>query len=174
MPSPSTNAVNTSAPTSISASSSEQVEQVKPVEQKSISSPPDANITPLAGEIIHTEEKTEYRDQFGNLLDEEQVRSLDQMSDQVLFKTLYETRTRLVDVHGNFLGWEDEGSVAPHHPDVEGGNPETGGPGAVTGKDQPATVDAQKDTEKERSVEEEQKHGAKAKPASEGNPEATK
>ena len=45
-----------------------------------------------------TEEKVEYRDEDGNLLDEEQVKALE---GKVSFSTRYETRTRLVDAAGN-------------------------------------------------------------------------
>lgn len=52
-----------------------------------------------------TEEKIEYRDEDGNLLDEEQVKALE---GKVSFSTRYETRTRLVDAAGNEIdGIED-------------------------------------------------------------------
>ena len=50
-----------------------------------------------------TEEKVEYRDENGNLLDEEQVRAL---QGKVSFSTRYETRTRLVDEAGNEI-WDE-------------------------------------------------------------------
>lgn len=50
--------------------------------------------------VIEYEQHVEYRDQDGNLLNEEQVRALE---GQVEFKTIYETTTRLLDVHGNEL-----------------------------------------------------------------------
>lgn len=52
-----------------------------------------------------TEEKVEYRDEEGNLLDEEQVKALE---GKVSFSTRYETRTRLVDQMGNEI---EEGPV---------------------------------------------------------------
>lgn len=170
--SPNANVLPTGAPTSSIATPVEPAEEQK---SESAATSAAANVTPQADtEVVHVEEKTEYRDQFGNLLDDEQVRALSE-SPGVSFATKYETRTRLVDMAGNFLGFEGEDeSVAPHHPDVEGGNPETGKPDELPTKDQPATADAKKDTEKERSVEEEQKHGGKPQPANEGNPEATK
>lgn len=48
--------------------------------------------------IVHSEERIEYRDQDGNLLDEEQVKALE---GKVEFHTRYETRTKLLDVDGN-------------------------------------------------------------------------
>jgi dolichyl-phosphate-mannose-protein mannosyltransferase len=80
---------------------------------------------------MHTEERVEYRDQDGNLLDEEQVKALE---GKVEFKTRYETRTRVVDAQGNEVllppgeqlpqAQEQEqaeaAGVAPPHPDVEG------------------------------------------------------
>ena len=76
--------------------------------------------------LLHTEEKVEYRDQDGNLLNEEQVKALE---GKVEFKTRYETRTRVVDADGNEVilppGAEvpqaqEPASVAPPHPDAEG------------------------------------------------------
>jgi dolichyl-phosphate-mannose-protein mannosyltransferase len=78
---------------------------------------------------VHTEERVEYRDQDGNLLNEEQVKALE---GKVEFKTRYETRTRVVDAQGNEIllpagaevPQEQEQPaappVAPPHPDVEG------------------------------------------------------
>lgn len=48
--------------------------------------------------IVHSEERIEYRDQDGNLLNEEQVKALE---GKVEFHTRYETRTKLLDVDGN-------------------------------------------------------------------------
>lgn len=47
--------------------------------------------------IISREKRVEYRDQAGNILNEEQVKSF---RGKVDFKTRYETRTRLVDAQG--------------------------------------------------------------------------
>ncbi|KAF8419734.1 Dolichyl-phosphate-mannose-protein mannosyltransferase-domain-containing protein [Tirmania nivea] len=54
----------------------------------------------LAGKIIKREEHVEYRDQDGNLLNEEQIKELE---GKVEFKTRYETKTRLLDQDGNEL-----------------------------------------------------------------------
>ena len=89
------------------------------------------NVTPQApppqGEqkIIGREERVEYRDQNGNLLNSEQVSQLEKEG-KVTFKTKYETRTRLVDESGNAI---EEGAVAPEHPDADGQNPDTQGVG---------------------------------------------
>ena len=86
---------------------------------------------PLAANqrLLHTEEKVEYRDQDGNLLNEERVKALE---GKVEFKTRYETRTRVVDADGNEVilppGAEvpqaqeqaAAAGVAPPHPDAEG------------------------------------------------------
>ena len=76
-----------------------------------------------AGRVIGQEEKVEYRDQDGNLLNEAQVQAL-LAEGKASFQTKYETRTRLVDEAGNEV---DHSAVAPDHPDVEGQNPQTQG-----------------------------------------------
>lgn len=111
--------------------------------------------------ILSKEEKIEYRDQDGNLLDPEQVKSLE---GKVEFRTRYETKTRLVDEYGAEIGMQSGAGVAPPHPDVQGVDKETvhaeGGAGQMA-------QDASSS-----------KHGAKeaewsqARPASEGR-EAT-
>jgi dolichyl-phosphate-mannose-protein mannosyltransferase len=121
-----------------------QAKQGKPAKPKAaepnISGAPD----PPAQRVLAREEKVEYRDQDGNLLDPEQVKELE---GKVEFRTKYETRTRLVDSDGNEIevpieGLEEEAQkplagekpkeevkkeepVAPPHPDVEGVDPET-------------------------------------------------
>lgn len=85
--------------------------------------------------ILSREEKIEYRDEYGNLLDPEQVKALE---GKVSFQTKYETRTRLVDAEGKEVsmivddipqqpmadGHVPEG-VAPSHPDIDGADPQT-------------------------------------------------
>jgi dolichyl-phosphate-mannose-protein mannosyltransferase len=112
--------------------------------------------------VIGREERIEYRDQDGNLLDESQVAALESDS-KVSFKTKYETRTRLVDASGNEIPGSD--GLAPAHPDVEGQNPDTKGVKADP-HSQPANAAASLG-----SVNKEE-HG-KAMPASDAN-EATK
>ncbi|KAF4471401.1 dolichyl-phosphate-mannose- mannosyltransferase [Fusarium albosuccineum] len=121
--------------------------------------------------VVAKEEKVEYRDQDGNLLDPEEVKALE---GKVEFKTKYETKTRVVDENGNEVeepegGWpaDMDAGVAPPHPDVEGVDSET-----VKSKAQepvaaapPQDVAASKDGEKEAEE-------IKAKPASE-NQDAT-
>ena len=74
---------------------------------------------PPGHSIVAREEHIEYRDQHGNILNEEQVKALE---GKVEFKTRYETRTRLVDANGNEIPQPDqeEPAIAPPHPDVQG------------------------------------------------------
>jgi dolichyl-phosphate-mannose-protein mannosyltransferase len=122
--------------------------------------------------VIAREEKVEYRDQDGNLLDEEQVKALE---GKVEFRTRYETRTRVVDADGNEIpmpegGWPDdlnEAGVAPPHPDVDGGDPNT--KSKMLGRpDDPIPPEALESLEGLREGEEK-----KAKPASESPGEKT-
>ncbi|KAF4896253.1 Dolichyl-phosphate-mannose--protein mannosyltransferase 1 [Colletotrichum viniferum] len=128
-----------------------------------------------AQKVLSREERVEYRDQDGNLLDEEQVKALE---GKVEFKTKYETRTRVVDASGNEVqmpegGWpqelgQDQGdSVAPPHPDVQGVDQETKSKSTEKAEDSvvPPAAESVKGAK-----EAEQK---KAKPASEGGKEAT-
>ena len=115
--------------------------------------------------MVSKEEKIEYRDQDGNILDEEQVQSLE---GKVSFQTRYETRTRVIDANGNEL---EEGpaspaagdGVAPPHPDADQGT--SAGEAEDDGKEYPATASPEDDIGKEKSAEKSQKV---AKPASEG------
>lgn len=79
------------------------------------------------------------------------------------FETKYETKTRLVDEHGNDV--VEPSSVAPQHPDVEGQNPDTKGLPEREANTQPP--EAKVSAEGENKEEE-----GKAKPASEAS-EAT-
>ena len=86
------------------------------------------------------EERIEYRDEAGNILDEEQVKDLE---GKVSFSTRYETRTRLVDADGNEVfdgvaAEEEEGYAGTY---AEGRNPETGGVGQDAASEHPASVD---------------------------------
>ena len=114
--------------------------------------------------VLAREEKVEYRDQDGNLLNEEQVKSLEEEG-KVTFKTKYETRTRLVDAQGNVMGGE---AVAPPHPDVQGQDPDTSGLPGQKGKREPAEAEMRS----AGSVPGRKDH-AKPKPASDAS-EATK
>jgi dolichyl-phosphate-mannose-protein mannosyltransferase len=121
-----------------------------------------APAVPQGARVLRKEEKLEYRDQDGNLLNEEQVKELE---GKVEFQTRYETRTRVVDEAGNELempegGWPaDYSPVAPPHPDVQGVDKET--VRAEGEQEVPKEVDASKDGEKEAEK-------SQAKPASEG------
>lgn len=112
--------------------------------------------------VIGREERVEYRDQDGNILDESQISVLESDS-KVSFKTKYETRTRLVDAEGNEILGSD--GLAPAHPDVEGQNPDTKGV-----KDDPHSQPARAAASMGSVNKEED---GKAMPASDAN-EATK
>jgi dolichyl-phosphate-mannose-protein mannosyltransferase len=93
-----------------------------------------------------TEEKVEYRDENGNLLDEAQVKELE---GKVSFSTRYETRTRLVDAAGNEIYNEVvEPGVAGTMAD--GPDPETEGQAEASA--QPPKVNVDGDVEKEEAV----------------------
>jgi dolichyl-phosphate-mannose-protein mannosyltransferase len=153
------------------------VEQQQPIEvqneavvseQAAVSPPPQG--IPKDLPVVSKEERIEYRDENGRVLDDEEVAAL---AGKVSFKTRYETRTRIVDGQGNEIyeglvdahGAEEQQGVAPPHPDVEGRNPETQqGSEAPEASDTPPTVDVVEDQLKEKSVEQEKQE---AKPASE-------
>lgn len=145
-------------------------QEEKPVvsEAPALVSPPPVAVAP-GHSILSREEKVEYRDQDGNLLDEEQVKALE---GKVSFKTRYETRTRMVDAQGNEIIMPDEPIVAPPHPDVEGVDPNTVGIPEQESKAAPnAQKDVKADERKEKSVENSEA-GSAAKPAGKEN-EAT-
>lgn len=111
--------------------------------------------------VLSREERVEYRDQDGNLLDEEQVEAL---KGKVSFQTRYETRTRVVDADGVELN-QEEPSVAPPHPDVDNVDPETVGIPEKEAETAPASQsEAEEDLVKEAAVENAKK--GEAKPAS--------
>lgn len=77
--------------------------------------------------VFSPEEKVEYRDQDGNLLNEDEVKSL-MDGGEASFSTKYETKTLLVDEQGNQVLEDPQtetGSTAPAHPDTENVDPET-------------------------------------------------
>lgn len=100
--------------------------------------PQPAGAVPEGQRVIGREEKVEYRDEHGNLLDAAQVSALEKEG-KVTFKTKYETRTRMVDAAGNEI--PEPADIAPKHPDVEGQNPDTKGIPENQGKSQPAAAD---------------------------------
>lgn len=86
----------------------------------------DGSVTPkawAANSVLSREEKIEYRDQDGNILDEKQVKSLE---GKVSFSTRYETKTRIVDAAGNEIadGLASADGFAPPHPNINS-EPET-------------------------------------------------
>ncbi|KAF2787032.1 glycosyltransferase family 39 protein [Melanomma pulvis-pyrius CBS 109.77] len=126
-------------------------------EKASVSPPPQG--APKDLPVVSKEERVEYRDENGRILDEEEVKAL---AGKVSFKTRYETRTRIVDAQGNEVhealveAREEEGQgVAPPHPDVEGRNPETKEKGEAEpeASEAPPTVEAVEDVKKEKSVD---------------------
>ncbi|KAF4630630.1 hypothetical protein G7Y89_g7510 [Cudoniella acicularis] len=132
-----------------------------------VSPPPEPALAP-GHSVLSREEKVEYRDQDGNLLDPEQVKALE---GKVSFKTRYETRTRMVDAAGNEIHVEEAAGVAPPHPDVEGVDSSTVGKPEPESQDKPAEQrEVQADESKEDSIA--KSDSGAAKPASEGN-EAT-
>ena len=102
----------------------------------------EGQVTPQAKveNIVGREERVEYRDQHGNILDDEQVASL-QKAGSVSFSTRYETRTRLIDKEGNEIAGIGLEPLAPDHPDVEGQNPDTKGPSGDDASSAPAHAD---------------------------------
>jgi dolichyl-phosphate-mannose-protein mannosyltransferase len=140
-----------------------KAEQV--VSEKAAVSPPPQG-APKELPILSKEERIEFRDEKGRLLDDEEVKALE---GKVSFKTRYETRTRVVDANGNeihesLVDSREEDGVAPPHPDVEGRNPETQGEGQAEASEAPPTVEVGEDKQKEMSVEEQ---ANVAQPASE-------
>ena len=127
------------------------------------------NVTPqpaVEEASVRREEKVEYRDQDGNLLNEEEVAAL---AGKVDFQTRYETRTRVIDPDGNEIPDSSSAGTAPPHPaDRE---PETAANDPENdGRELPATASPEDDVAKEKSVQ--KNDGSKPKPASEGS-EAT-
>jgi dolichyl-phosphate-mannose-protein mannosyltransferase len=92
------------------------------------------------------EEKVEYRDEEGNLLDEEQVKALE---GKVSFSTRYETRTKLVDEYGREV-WEDEGTAGASADGVEPVSGHEAGEGEASTK--PGKARVREDVDKEWSV----------------------
>ena len=148
---------------------------IQPTDAPAVPPPGEQQQAPLAENVtpqpaaeeasVRREEKVEYRDQDGNLLNEEQVAAL---AGKVDFHTRYETRTRMIDADGNEIPDSSAGTAPPHPADRE---PET----AVhdpenDGKELPATASPEDDLAKEKSVQ--KNDGGKPKPASEGS-EAT-
>ncbi|PYI25087.1 PMT-domain-containing protein [Aspergillus indologenus CBS 114.80] len=125
--------------------------------------PQEPAVTPRARHS--TKARVEYRDQDGNILDEELVASL-RKEGKVSFETRHETSTRLD--KGHLVDMVDgEIEFAPPHPDVEGQNPET------IQRHQPQDVEEGPASVVGHGSSEERKGSADPKPASEVN-EATK
>ena len=129
----------------------------------------DVHVTP-GGSLENlgvTEEKIEYRDENGVLLDDEQVKALE---GKVSFSTRYETRTRLVDEAGNEVyegpaGGQGNGDDEPFAGTrADAPDPETDNGGEVE-RTKPASNKAGADVEKEKARVDDAK--ATAEPESE-------
>ncbi|KAF8475581.1 dolichyl-phosphate-mannose-protein mannosyltransferase 1 [Kalaharituber pfeilii] len=125
---------------------------------------------PVAGKIVKREEHIEYRDQDGNLLNEEQVKALE---GQVEFKTRYETKTRLLDQAGNELPEdykiEDGDILEIIEPAPQGVNEETKkGEKVIVPKDEPVKAAVEPQSMKQEDSPDVLKE---AKPASEAQSE---
>ena len=153
-------AVNTSAATGAAAAPAGN--QVPPMDiganskAKEAVTPKESPLAEQVGKVVR-EEKVEYRDQNGNLLNEAQVKELE---GKVSFSTRHETRTQVLDAEGRVI-YKGEG-VAPPHPDAE---PGTKGIPDKEGRDSPPKVPPGADVEKEKSIE--KSDSGEAKPASE-------
>jgi len=137
-------------------------------EQAVVSPPPQE--APRDLPVVSKEERIEYRDENGRILNDDEVSAL---AGKVSFKTRYETRTRIVDGEGHEIyeglvdshGDAEENGVAPPHPDAEGRNPETQEQAnAPEASEAPPTVEVVEDQQKEKSIEQ---HQDDAQPASE-------
>lgn len=152
---------------------------VTPIQEGAV--PVEAGVSP--GSVISREEKVEYRDEEGNLLDPERVAELE---GKVSFKTRYETRTRVVDEAGNEIAEGpagedyDEGEArqeemvedevrpqgwAPPHPDVEGANSQTGDLKEEQASKMPPAVEASLEGEDKENKRKEARPGSEVKDA---------
>jgi dolichyl-phosphate-mannose-protein mannosyltransferase len=134
--------------------SKQEVKKQKHAEVKS----EEPKITSSATQLRSTKARVEYRDQQGNILDEDVVESL-RKEGKVSFETRHETRTRLA--QGHLVDMVD-GEIAPPHPDVEGQNPETLDKPEEVAEDSPASAAGAESLKEEVNSPE-------PKPASEGN-----
>ena len=145
-----------------------------PVDAKASDKPKEA-VTPQAPpppadkDGVAKEEKVEFRDQDGNILNEDQVKELE---GKVSFSTRYETRTRYMDAQGKEVVEtvkDVEEKKAPHQPEVERVPETPESPEGEGGKAAPAPASVSPKGE-EKAKEGEQK---KPKPASSGEAAAT-
>lgn len=114
------------------------------------------------GELKNVEQKIEYRDEKGNVLDPAVVK---QLEGKVSFSTRYETRTRLIDDDGNAVadfvgdvreGEQDSSSFAGTLAEAEEPSTDFGGEASA----QPPNVNVNSDLEKEEKVEKSTKQEA--------------
>lgn len=156
------------APTEAAVLGGAQQPQVQGEAPPMSDAPAEQPVLPPGQQIVSKEEKVEYRDQDGNLLDPEMVKELE---GKVSFKTRYETRTRMIDANGNEIIQPEDAGVAPPHPDVDNVDAQTVPAEGDQQQDAPASqADVELDEAKEESVE--QAKSGEAKPGSEAQ-EAT-
>ena len=98
----------------------------------------------------HTEERVEFRDENGKLLNDDEVKALE---GKVSFSTRYETRTRLLDADGNELHESVVGEPGVAGTIAHGENPETPGAPEGAASSKPAKNDARADVSKEKKVD---------------------
>lgn len=165
---PETNAAaaSTAAKADLKKASNKKAAQSPVAEKEGDAGVSGAPVVAEQARIVAQEERVEYRDQDGNLLDADQVKELE---GKVEFKTRYETRTRIIDEQGNEVLEDDDEEpetefVAPPHPDVQGVDQETKENAAGDSN----VPDAAESVQGEREAE-----VKKPKPASEGAPEAS-
>ena len=119
-----------------------------PLEEVHVTPQADAAQAPLVGKAV-TEEKIEYRDENGKLLNDDEVKAL---QGQVSFSTRYETKTRLIDEYGNEIA-NYNGGEAPVPAKAEGEDPKTAPAAAIPAAQEPAKNDAKEDVKKEAKAE---------------------
>ncbi|CRG82950.1 dolichyl-phosphate-mannose-proteinmannosyltransferase [Talaromyces islandicus] len=159
---PAVNAVQSEAPAAV------------PQQQQVGNDQPDQPVVtpqPADSRVIGREERVEYRDEAGNILDPEQVAQL-QKEGKVSLQTKYQTQTRLIDANGReIINNNNNGDQqhAPPHPDIQGQNPEThrGGNEGNAKRNEPASAEGLGESVRD------EKEPESPRPASEGN-EATK
>jgi dolichyl-phosphate-mannose-protein mannosyltransferase len=145
----------------------QQQQQQKPIDGKPEGQDPVVTSEPQLPDstFIGREQRVEYRDENGNVLDAELVSMLSKEG-KVSLQTRYQTQTRVIDADGNeIIKHVHAGEHAPPHPDVEGQNPETNRKGN-NGEESVARNEPASAAGSEKSVYDE-KEASAAKPASE-------
>ncbi|KAF3941324.1 hypothetical protein ABW19_dt0202775 [Dactylella cylindrospora] len=126
----------TSAGASASAQGGEQGQVHEPPAASQEAKIDDA--LPVHGEVVAREERVEYRDQDGNLIPEDKIAELE---GKVEFQTRYETRTRIINQHGEEI---DAGDIVLDDVEAIPAAPEAVEPGTV---EEVASADVQQPVE---------------------------